>query len=132
MIVAVASGKGGTGKTTLAVNLALVAGDGTLPLDCDVEEPNVHLFLRPVIESSVAVSVMVPGVDEDRCTGCGRCGEICRYSAIVSLGSVPIVFPELCHGCRGCLLVCEQDAMPTALRGSPVPSSPPSRAPTSS
>jgi MinD superfamily P-loop ATPase len=109
--VAIASGKGGTGKTTLATNLALAAEREVLLLDCDVEEPNCHLFLKPEIESREPVEVMIPEVDAGRCLHCGKCGEICQYSAIVSLKTAPLVFPELCHSCRGCLLVCPEHAI---------------------
>jgi MinD superfamily P-loop ATPase len=122
MIVAVASGKGGTGKTTVATNLAAMAaeagrasgrpsGDNVQLLDCDVEAPNAHLFLRPEIERTEPVSVPVPEVDEEKCTACGECGRICQYSAIVSLKTKPLVFPELCHGCGGCALVCPTGAI---------------------
>jgi MinD superfamily P-loop ATPase len=112
--IAVASGKGGTGKTTVATNLAAVAADSGRQvqlLDCDVEAPNAHLFLRPEIERSEAVSVPVPEVDEEKCAACGECGRICQYSAIVSLKTKPLVFPELCHGCGGCALVCATGAI---------------------
>jgi MinD superfamily P-loop ATPase len=114
VILAIASGKGGTGKTTVAVNLALVAaerGQGVQLLDCDVEEPNAHIFLRPEVAERQPVSVPVPEVDESKCTACGECGRICQFSAIVSLGSKALVFPELCHGCGGCALVCEAEAI---------------------
>ena len=100
-IIAIASGKGGTGKTTVATNLAVTAAESGRKvqlLDCDVEAPNAHLFLRPQIERSEAVSVPVPEVDEEKCDACGECGRICQYSAIVSLKTEPLVFPELCHG----------------------------------
>ena len=111
MIMAIASGKGGTGKTTVATNLATVAGESVQLIDCDVEEPNCHLFLKPVITHSEPVEVMVPLVDEAKCDSTGKCGEICAYSAIVCLGGKPLVFPELCHGCLGCLLACPQKAI---------------------
>ena len=114
MKIAIASGKGGTGKTTVAVNLALVAAAGGREvrlLDCDVEEPNAHIFLAPAIEKRIPVSVPVPKVDTARCNACGECGKLCEYSAIVTLGSKPLVFPELCHGCGGCALVCPQQAI---------------------
>ncbi len=114
MIVSVASGKGGTGKTTVAVNLAVVAGESDQAvqlLDCDVEEPNAHIFLKPEITEEIPVGVPVPVVDEEKCNACGQCGKICEYSAIVTLGSKPLVFPELCHGCGGCALVCPREAI---------------------
>lgn len=116
MLIAIASGKGGTGKTTVAANLALaVAGSEGTPevtlLDCDVEEPNCHIFIKFQIESAREVDVPVPKVDEDKCTACGACGEICRFSAIISLKAKALTFPELCHACGGCALVCEPAAI---------------------
>lgn len=114
MRIAVASGKGGTGKTTVATNLAHVAsldGHTVAYVDCDVEEPNGHLFLKPEWLVSKPVTRPVPLVDESKCTQCGRCGEICRYSAIVPLGLTVLVYPELCHGCGGCKLVCPTGAI---------------------
>jgi len=114
MIIAIASGKGGTGKTTVATNLARVAADQGLDvtyLDCDVEEPNGHIFLKPEISKSTPVSVPVPVVDQDKCTACGKCKEICQYSAIALLGSTILTFPNLCHGCGGCMLVCPTGAI---------------------
>jgi len=111
MIIAVASGKGGTGKTTVAVNLASVIGRDVCLLDCDVEEPNCHIFLGPVFETTESVAVPVPVIDESRCTGCGECSRMCQFNAIVSLKTEPLVFPELCHGCGGCVRVCPEDAI---------------------
>jgi MinD superfamily P-loop ATPase len=111
MTVAVASGKGGTGKTTVAVNLALSLEGPVELLDCDVEEPNAHLFLQPRWISARKVSVPVPQVDEGLCTACGACGAACRFHAIVSLKTRPLVFPELCHGCGACLLACPAGAI---------------------
>jgi MinD superfamily P-loop ATPase len=111
MKVAVASGKGGTGKTTVAVSLALAAPGPVRLLDCDVEEPNCHLFLQPQVDRIETVSIPVPEVDEGRCTACGECGRICQYHAIVSLKTKPLVFPELCHGCGGCAKVCPAAAI---------------------
>lgn len=108
-----ASGKGGTGKTTIAVNLVL-ALEGTMPvdfLDCDVEEPNAHLFLHPVLETSERVTLPVPVVDENKCSGCGTCAEVCAFHAILSLGGRAIAFPELCHGCGGCARFCPTGAI---------------------
>jgi MinD superfamily P-loop ATPase len=112
--IAIASGKGGTGKTTVATNLAAFAaasGRRVQLLDCDVEAPNAHLFLRPKIEEEETIGVPVPHVDLERCNDCGECGSICRFSAIVSLKTKPLVFPELCHGCGGCMRVCPTDAI---------------------
>ncbi len=111
MILAIASGKGGTGKTTVSVNLARVMDSEVLLLDCDVEEPNGHLFLPGSAVSEEVVNIPVPLVDESLCDGCGKCGQFCEYNAIVSYGSVPIIFPEMCHGCGGCRLVCPRKAI---------------------
>ena len=114
MKIAVASGKGGTGKTTVATNLAyVVAGNGqsVAYVDCDVEEPNGHIFLKPEITHREPVGILVPLVNEDECSLCGKCGEICQYSAIVCIGKKVLVFPELCHACGGCCLVCPEDAI---------------------
>jgi len=117
MIVTVASGKGGTGKTTVAVNLALsLAARGGNPaapllLDCDVEEPNAALFLKLAIEDRRDVGQMVPEIDLARCTYCGRCAEVCQYHAIAVVGKRVLVFPELCHACGSCALNCPTGAI---------------------
>lgn len=111
MIISVASGKGGTGKTTVATNLAAALGSSVQFLDCDVEEPNGHLFLHPRIQDRETVYTMVPDVDRASCSGCRKCVEICRFSAITVVGDSVLTFPELCHGCGGCLEVCEEGAI---------------------
>ena len=111
MIVAFASGKGGTGKTTLSANLAKVYGAGVQLADCDVEEPNAHLFLGGTVRESEVVEIPIPRVDESLCDGCGECSRFCEYHAIVTFGTAPLVFPELCHGCGGCALVCPRRAI---------------------
>ncbi|MCR4403640.1 MAG: ATP-binding protein [Firmicutes bacterium] len=119
MVVAIASGKGGTGKTTVAVNLALTLS-GDMPVqvvDCDVEEPNVHLFLRPAIEVSEEVTLPVPVVDKTLCNGCGRCGEVCAFNAVIAIDTQVMVFPELCHGCGGCTRFCPVGAISEEPRG---------------
>ena len=131
MIVTVASGKGGTGKTTVSVNLVLSltadaqelsdrefenAGEsanrgGPLLVDCDVEEPNAGLFLQPAIQERMEVGQMIPEVDIAACTHCGRCAEVCQYNAIAVVGEKVLVFPELCHGCGSCTLNCPAEAI---------------------
>lgn len=111
MIISVASGKGGTGKTTISTSLALALGTGVELLDCDVEEPNAHLFLKPIIERSEPVEVPVPLVDLDKCTFCRKCSAICRFNALAVVGKKVLVFPELCHSCGGCMLVCPEGAI---------------------
>lgn len=111
MILAIASGKGGTGKTTVAVNLARMFGSPVQLLDCDVEEPNDHLFLIGPAREQEIVTMPVPQVDGSLCDACGECSRFCQYNAIVSLRTKPIVFPELCHGCGGCAVVCPQRAI---------------------
>jgi len=118
MKIAIASGKGGTGKTTVATNLAYVGarnGRSVAYIDCDVEGPNGHIFLKPELGGATPVGTLVPKVDESKCTHCGDCGEICQYSAIVSAGQALLVFAELCHGCGGCSLVCPSGAISEVL-----------------
>ena len=114
MRIAIASGKGGTGKTTIATNLAYVAakaGRGVVYVDCDVEEPNGHIFLQPRIDDTRSIDKPVPVVDLNRCSHCGACSRICRFGAIASLPKQTLVYPELCHACGGCELVCPVDAI---------------------
>ena len=111
MNIAVLSGKGGTGKTTISVNLASVAGGGTNLLDCDVEEPNSHLFIEGEFDSTEPVGVRFPVIDEDKCIHCGKCGEFCRFNAILSTKKINIIMPELCHDCGGCQIVCPIDVI---------------------
>ncbi len=111
MIIAVASGKGGTGKTTVAVNLARAADMPVQLLDCDVEEPNAHLFLRGESVKNRPVTIPVPEVEQSLCEGCGLCADICQFNAIAVPAGHPIIFPELCHGCGGCTMVCPTGAI---------------------
>jgi MinD superfamily P-loop ATPase len=111
MIISIASGKGGTGKTTVATNLARSIGSNVQLLDCDVEEPNAHLFINPVIEETETIFTPVPEVDKEKCNYCGKCGDICQYKAIVVVGDIILTFPELCHSCGGCMEVCPEKAI---------------------
>jgi len=111
MIISIASGKGGTGKTTVATNLAVSLGSDVQVLDCDVEEPNAHLFIRPTFKDVKAITIPVPEVDMDKCTLCGKCGEICQFKAIVVIAETVLPFPELCHSCGGCIEVCPEKAI---------------------
>jgi len=111
MIISIASGKGGTGKTTVATNLAVSIGSDVQLLDCDVEEPNAHLFIDPVIEQSKKVYTPVPKIDEEKCNFCKKCAEICRFKAIAVIKEIVLTFPELCHSCGGCIEVCPENAI---------------------
>jgi len=111
MIISIASGKGGTGKTTIATNLAVALGTDVNLLDCDVEEPNDHIFIQPKITHTEKVSLKVPQVDMNKCSLCGKCQEICQFQAIVVVGKTALTFPELCHSCGGCMEVCPENAI---------------------
>ncbi|MEA3441417.1 MAG: ATP-binding protein [Chloroflexota bacterium] len=112
MIITVASGKGGTGKTTVATSLALAVDTSqVLFLDCDVEAPNAHIFMQPDFGSHKRVGILIPQVDEALCDGCGVCAEVCQYHAIVVLAGKTLVFPELCHGCGSCTMNCPVGAI---------------------
>jgi MinD superfamily P-loop ATPase len=110
MIISVASGKGGTGKTTVATNMALSISNAQL-LDCDVEEPNSHIFIKPDIKKRDLVYIPVPEVDKSKCDGCGRCQEVCVYNAIAVVKNKVLIFPELCHGCGSCTYFCPQNTL---------------------
>jgi MinD superfamily P-loop ATPase len=114
MKIAIASGKGGTGKTTIATNLACSIADmgkNVQYLDCDAEEPNGHIFLKPEITETKSATIGVPEVDREKCNGCGKCGDLCQYSAIICLKDKAMTFEPLCHACGGCMLVCPTGAI---------------------
>jgi MinD superfamily P-loop ATPase len=117
MIISIASGKGGTGKTTVAVNLAMAFGSDVQLLDCDVEEPNSHLFINPVFEKTITVTTPVPEIDKKKCNLCGKCDEICQFKAIVLIANTTVMtFPEMCHSCGGCEKVCPENAIKETTR----------------
>lgn len=116
MKISIASGKGGTGKTMVATGLALSLAARTpeqppLLVDCDVEAPNAHLFLHPKLTEKQDVALLIPAVDDTKCTSCGECAKVCQFHAIVVLGKKTLVFPQLCHGCGSCTLVCPEAAI---------------------
>ncbi len=110
MIISIASGKGGTGKTTVATNLACSISNAQL-LDCDVEEPNSHIFIKPQIKRREDISIPIPSVGRNKCNGCGRCQEVCAYNAIAVINKKVLIFPELCHGCGSCSYFCPEKAI---------------------
>lgn len=119
MVVSFASGKGGTGKTIVATSLALYVsekGINLIFLDCDVEEPNSALFLKPLIRKTSKVGIPIPIVDFKKCTYCGKCADVCTYNAIAVVKDNVLVFPELCHGCGGCSLFCPEKAISEKIR----------------
>jgi MinD superfamily P-loop ATPase len=114
MIIAIASGKGGTGKTTIATAFAQAlskANNSVSLLDCDVEAPNSHIFIQPELDQFEDVNLLIPSVDPEACTGCGKCAEVCQFHAIVVIGGQTLVFPEMCHGCGSCTLICPEKAI---------------------
>lgn len=113
--IAVLSGKGGTGKTLVSVNLAAAAGK-SLYIDCDVEEPNGHLFFKPEETIEEAVTVKMPAVDENLCSGCRKCVDFCAFNALAFIKGQPMLFEDVCHSCGGCMLVCPEKAMTETLR----------------
>jgi len=110
MIISVASGKGGTGKTFVATNLALTIKNVQF-LDCDVEEPDAYIFLKPIISESQPVNIPIPQVDQEKCNACGICVKVCQFNALALVKEKILVFPELCKGCGGCSLLCPQKAI---------------------
>jgi len=114
MKIAIASGKGGTGKTTIATAFAQAlskANNSVSLLDCDVEAPNSHIFIQPELDQFEDVNMLIPSVDPEACTGCGKCAEVCQFHAIVVIGGQTLVFPEMCHGCGSCTLICPEKAI---------------------
>jgi MinD superfamily P-loop ATPase len=116
MRLAIASGKGGTGKTTVAAALVSLWTQPVIAVDLDVEEPNLHLFLKPEIWDRQQAFLEVPVVNETKCTRCGLCSDLCQFKAISLLGDIVLTFPEMCHGCGGCLAVCPEGALSTGSR----------------
>lgn len=115
MLISIASGKGGTGKTTIALMMAGVMPEVTV-VDCDVEEPNCHLFLKPQNLEIQEATVMMPRFNDVKCQGCGLCAQQCMFNAITIAGGKPLFFEELCHSCGGCVLSCPYDAITEVIK----------------
>lgn len=111
MIIAVASGKGGTGKTTIAVSLVKAIGENITLVDCDVEEPNAHIFIQPEISKVEEVFIKIPRVDLGQCNFCGKCSSMCAFNAIAVTPRTVNIFSDLCHSCGACTYFCPQDAI---------------------
>lgn len=116
MIVAVASGKGGTGKTTVTASLAVVWDRPLVAVDLDVDEPNLHLFLRPELRNTQTVTLPIPIIDQARCSRCRSCVDLCQFKAITLMGKMIMTFPEMCHGCGGCMAICPEGAISVGQR----------------
>lgn len=116
MRIVFASGKGGAGKTTVTASLAALWPRPVIAADCDVEAPNLHLFLAPDLSEQVPITLDVPVLNAEKCTGCGACKDICQYRAIARFGKKVLVFPDMCHGCGGCFAVCPEGALDTGKR----------------
>ncbi len=116
MKIAVASGKGGTGKTTVTASLMSIWPSPAAAVDLDVEEPNLHLFLNPEITETIPATLEIPVVDEDKCTYCRKCSTLCQFKAISVFGEVVLTFPEMCHGCGGCMMICPEGAVSAGKR----------------
>lgn len=116
MRIVFASGKGGAGKTSVTASLAALWPRPVIAADCDVEAPNLHLFLAPDLAEQTAVTLDVPVLDAEKCTGCGSCKDICQYRAIARFGRKVLIFPDMCHGCGGCFAVCPEGALDTGKR----------------
>ena len=111
MIISIASGKGGTGKTTVATSLALSLKEKIQFLDCDVEEPNAHIFLKPEFLKEESVKIEIPEIDFSKCDFCGKCAEICAFNSIIVFKEKVLIFENLCHSCGGCKLICSKGAI---------------------
>ncbi len=116
MKIAIASGKGGTGKTTVASSLISVWESPVIAMDLDVEEPNLHLFLNPTFTGKKPANMEIPKADNTLCSQCGKCSELCQFKAISLMGEVLMTFPEMCHGCGGCIAICPEGALTPEFR----------------